>query len=499
MNIQKNKLIESIRDLNRKNPIKESKDIQRVLPPADADAFEQHEQALEANKKRLDPKNYEKDVKELIDETASEESRYRHFDVVDRKDLAKKINEAKEKGLQFKISRSMKEGFRYDFKVLKEDFMKKDAGDPDINTSAFNKATDVGSSVCESYSSDTCELLAEISSRADLRDALNCLDDEHFYILFDTIGVVADSKPHNNYPLDDFDSEDSSDLDETIDLTEGSSRVAHLRKLMLGEGQVDPMSDSDYLQEECDQQDPELDEELKIYTSNLSNFHPSKRSEHLWDDIKENNKIEDLEYALEALYPDGISDEALDDMLSQEEDWIRDLIGLPIDGEEEPTEEEPVDEFEDDEIDPLSMDDADDYEEYSYVGDDNSDFEEEPEEDSSDKKELRLDDEEEEPKKAKKEETEVIESLDKDSETERTKDIDDKEEDDINLSKLAEGFVSSQYKPNDSKNFENAQTVEVENSIKESAEDDEVVTVDDSMVEDMLGMPKQEDKKEEAK
>ena len=74
-------------------PLKEQKEIQRVLPPADADAQEQHQQALEQNAKRRDPKNYEKEVKELIEETASEDSRYRHFDVVDRRDLAKRINE----------------------------------------------------------------------------------------------------------------------------------------------------------------------------------------------------------------------------------------------------------------------------------------------------------------------------------------------------------------------------------------------------------------------
>ena len=93
MKIEKNELIESIKNLNRKKPLKEQKEIQRVLPPADADAQEQHQQALEQNAKRRDPKNYEKEVKELIEETASEDSRYRHFDVVDRRDLAKRINE----------------------------------------------------------------------------------------------------------------------------------------------------------------------------------------------------------------------------------------------------------------------------------------------------------------------------------------------------------------------------------------------------------------------
>ena len=109
MKITKSELIESIKALNEKKPLKESADIQRVLFPADADAQEQHEQALKANKERLDPKNYAQDVKDLVKMTASEEPRYSHFDVVDRRELAKQINEAKEKGLPFRVSRSTKE------------------------------------------------------------------------------------------------------------------------------------------------------------------------------------------------------------------------------------------------------------------------------------------------------------------------------------------------------------------------------------------------------
>ena len=123
MKFEKDELIENIKRLNKEKRLKEGKEIQRVLSPADADAFEQHEEALEANNKRLDPKNYDKDIKDLIKDTASEESRYRHFDIVDRKELAKKINEAKSKGLNFKISRSVKEGYRYDFKVLDEAYV----------------------------------------------------------------------------------------------------------------------------------------------------------------------------------------------------------------------------------------------------------------------------------------------------------------------------------------------------------------------------------------
>ena len=144
MKVEKDKLIESIKNLNKKKPLKEQADIQRVLPPADADAQEQHRQALEQNAKRKDPKNYDEAVKELIKETASEDSRYRHFDVVDRRDLAKKINEAKQKGLDFKVSKSTKEGFRYDLKVMKEKNLKKEAGAREVCIQELNTATIVG-------------------------------------------------------------------------------------------------------------------------------------------------------------------------------------------------------------------------------------------------------------------------------------------------------------------------------------------------------------------
>lgn len=116
--MENNDLQNKILKLNKEKPLKEN--IQRVLPPADADAFEQHEQALKQNAERKDLKNQPQEVKEFIKETASEESRYSHFDVVDRKELAKRINEAKKKGLDFKVSRSMKEGFRYDLQISKE-------------------------------------------------------------------------------------------------------------------------------------------------------------------------------------------------------------------------------------------------------------------------------------------------------------------------------------------------------------------------------------------
>jgi len=107
-------------------------------------------------------------------------------------------------------------------------------------------------------------------------------------------------------------------------------------------------------------EDEPLHEELKVYTSKLDGFEPSTKAADFWKEIKDEGKVEDLEYALESLYPDGISDVALDDLLYHEEDWIRDLIGMDSkepEDEETTSEEEPEDEA-DEEV-PDSEDDED--------------------------------------------------------------------------------------------------------------------------------------------
>lgn len=362
MNLKKNDLIESIKNLNKKKPLKEDAEIQRVLPPADADAQEQHAEAQRQNAKRRDLANYAQEVKELIEETASEESRYRHFDVVDRKELARRINEAKEKGLEFKVCKSNKAGFKYDFKVLKEEFIKKEAGDPDINTAAFNKATTVGASSPATGLGEEYKPSVVISGKELAYDLANWISDHEG-------DVVEDVKRY----LDNlgYQQEVIEDLFDTGDfILEGKQE------------DVCPACGKNPC--ECEKED--IEEELKIYTSKLDNFHPSERAEDFWNEIKEADKLEDLEYALESLYPDGIGDVALDDMLCYEEDWIRDLIDLPLEDKEEidndVNKEEVVDEFDDEDVEPvddLELEDEEDIE--PIYGDE--------EEDSEDLKEAR--------------------------------------------------------------------------------------------------------------
>lgn len=625
MKITKSELIESIKALNEKKPLKESADIQRVLFPADADAQEQHEQALKANKERLDPKNYAEDVKDLVKMTASEESRYAHFDVVDRRELAKQINEAKEKGLPFRVSRSTKEGFRYNLDVLKEEFLKRDAGNPDVNTAAFNKATSVGNGpIAEEYRLPTEDNPEYINALAKAYKALNENDkaagviygyerDEDnnkfvpFFAMRDTEKELGDMQAslrskkkgpskitiYTLFPqkLDDTatflkekgalpklkkkrvveDLEDSPEAKEVWakpeeiegelpedfagkieflvadeeEAIEGYDKViealvgdeftsakaqleiirdeetAHkefLEKLMADptaiysgaacEDETEVEEAEEELEDEKEEEPltEDLDEELKVFTSTLSGFHPSEKSEGLWNEIKDADKVEDLEYALEALYPDGISDVALDDMLSNEPDWIRDMIGLD---EPEFKEEEPIDEFEDEEIEPLDGEESsdDDWTEEPFEESEEEDEIEEPMDDDIDGLEQRevdkessdeeLDDlDDEEPIEIGDEDLEEKPESKEEEKAEKEHPLDEsfcKDCDDEQTAKLADGFVNKQFKQNEISEEEATPKKEIAETLSDTDED-EIVAIDDSSVEDMLGMPKSEKK-----
>ena len=212
-----------------------------------------------------------------------------------------------------------------------------------------------------------------------------------------------------------------------------------------------------------------LGEELKIFTSDLDNFHPSEQCKDLWEDIKDNGKIEDLEYALETLYPDGISDVALDDLLCYEEDWIRDLIDLPVEEDEHQEDSE-------DEVDEADLDTEDD--------EDVEPLDFDPEDENDDIEPLELDTEEKEVEKAE-EESDEEDLDDKDSESEE---FDDEDE---HISDIAEGFIKSNFKKNNLNESDDKDlNREINNSMSESDDEDDVVDISDDLIENMMGLPK---------
>lgn len=410
MKLNKSELLERINNLNQSKPLlKEDKEIQRVASPADADALEQHEEALKQNKERKDPKNFDENVKELMKDTASEESRYRHFDVVDRKDLAKRINEAKQKGLDFKVTRGNKEGFRYDLAVLKEEFIKKEAGDPEVNVQAFNNATNVGASspmtglgedmeeepieqcsICDSIKFLIDDEKEAIDGYKKADECLKSLDDEELKVKISSLynhiigeelehirelqEMLAEVDPncakelsielHEQLTDDVYNYEDDGsprprvsgeqlayDLVSWISDHEGDvldDVIEYLDRLGYEERVINGLFfRGDALIENIQSPNAdELHEELKVYTSTLDGFHPSLKAEKFWNEIKEKGKVKDLEEALELLFPEGIKDEALDVFLRDEEDWVRDLISLDKADVDSDDEEDSADEEE---------------------------------------------------------------------------------------------------------------------------------------------------------
>lgn len=59
-----------------------------------------------------------------------------------------------------------------------------------------------------------------------------------------------------------------------------------------------------------------------IVNVGIEGYKPWGGAVSTWEDIEEANKVSDLEFLLEELYPEGITDTKLNDLLWFESDWI---------------------------------------------------------------------------------------------------------------------------------------------------------------------------------
>ena len=78
---------------------------------------------------------------------------------------------------------------------------------------------------------------------------------------------------------------------------------------------------------------------MKLHTeTNLLSFDAWSGAVETKGTIIDNNKADDFDCLIEELYPDGLSETALNDILWFEEEWIFEALGIRE--EEEETEEE---------------------------------------------------------------------------------------------------------------------------------------------------------------
>ena len=69
---------------------------------------------------------------------------------------------------------------------------------------------------------------------------------------------------------------------------------------------------------------------MKVTNDNLSvrNFDAWSGARDTKDLIIGNNKVDEFDFLIEELYPDGLTETQLNDILWFEEDWICDTLGI---------------------------------------------------------------------------------------------------------------------------------------------------------------------------
>lgn len=75
---------------------------------------------------------------------------------------------------------------------------------------------------------------------------------------------------------------------------------------------------------------------MKITTElNLADFNAWSGAKETKETILKHNKVRDFEYLIEELYPDGMTDTELNDLLWFESEWIFNNLGISESEEEE--------------------------------------------------------------------------------------------------------------------------------------------------------------------
>lgn len=67
---------------------------------------------------------------------------------------------------------------------------------------------------------------------------------------------------------------------------------------------------------------------VKIYVDTVANYKPWSGAISTYDTIVEENKLDELDFLLEELYPEGISESHLNDILWFDSDWVFAQLGI---------------------------------------------------------------------------------------------------------------------------------------------------------------------------
>lgn len=74
---------------------------------------------------------------------------------------------------------------------------------------------------------------------------------------------------------------------------------------------------------------------MRLYTNGLSSYEPWSGAVDFYNEIVEEGKLKELEDALDELYPDGMSETELNDLLWHDEDWLRGFLDMDTEEKED--------------------------------------------------------------------------------------------------------------------------------------------------------------------
>ncbi len=77
---------------------------------------------------------------------------------------------------------------------------------------------------------------------------------------------------------------------------------------------------------------------MRIYKEfNINDFEPWCGATGTYNRIDEENKLDELQEMIEELYPDGIEETELNDLLWFDDEWVFETLGIEEEEEEEET------------------------------------------------------------------------------------------------------------------------------------------------------------------
>lgn len=228
----------------------------------------------------------------------------------------------------------------YDFIMSNWDDLLKEG----LSCSNKDKKLEEGMKFGQSSYDDAVKVVIDYYRDHSAEDALESIFDEFKMINEDEAYKLVYSLAER---VEEFVGEDLEDsqkypIESPFDKKEGKDGLKATQKYPV----ESPMKKKDSQFVKAEQKAPigeSLNESVKII-SDLGDFKPWSGAIDTWDKIVDAGKLDTLDFMLEDMYPEGISDVGLNDLLWHDSEWVLDMVGI---SEEQDDEEYDEDENED--------------------------------------------------------------------------------------------------------------------------------------------------------